>query len=108
MKTVRALAVLIIAALVVEAAGGADVLAELPPEVEEPLLELPEEEAEEFAVAEGTAKPVILPENGPGGAEALAPTPTRLGEGAPGMVGVVFIAACWNVANTSGDALIVL
>jgi hypothetical protein len=28
-------------------------------------------------VAEGTAKPVMLPVSGPGGAEAEAPTPTR-------------------------------
>ena len=38
-------------------------------------------EAEELGplgeVAEGTAKPVILPVSGPGGADADAPTPTR-------------------------------
>ena len=43
--------------------------------------------------AVGTAKPVMFPENGPGGAEAEAFTPTRLGDGAPGLVGPELFAA---------------
>ena len=114
-KTVKPLAVWTIAELGDVVVAGADIVGlpvELVPVVlidELPVLELPPEliDAAE-SVGVGTEKPVTPPVNGPGGLEALAPMPTRLGEGAPGSVPFVPSAAAWNAVKTSGDALIVL
>ena len=115
MKTINVFAAVSDAALAeFVAAGAPDELVGAVPELAPleaaelaPLVDAAEA-AEAFAAAVGTAKPVILPEKGPGAALALAPTPTRLGEGLPGWLGAVFIAACWNASKEPAGALMVL
>lgn len=86
-----------VAAFVLDALDGADV-------------EDPEEDPGAGAEpAEGTLKPLTpLAVRGPGAALALAPTPTRLGEGFPESVGKVALAAAWKASKPPGGALMVL
>ncbi len=112
MRAVSALTPVSDAALADDVVAGAlDVLAAVVPDAELALLEVVEavEAAEEaLAAPVGTLKPVMFPEKGPGAALALAPTPTRLGEGLPDKVGAVPMAACWKASNEPAGALIVL
>ena len=93
--------------------GGADVV-ELAPDVVL-VLELADDDVDALELVPATLTAAVasaaaekLPVIGPGAADALASTPTRLPCGWPGNSEVASLAACWKASNTPAPALIAL